>query len=643
MLGFFMFFAFCGLQAQTTIIDPAQEGGFNLGNTFASNGWSVSNGPNNPWVIGNAVTTAPIAGNSAYISNTGGATHNYDLTKNAENFFWRDVTVPAGETRIKLTFDWLTTGESTKDAFYVFAVPTSVTPVGSDVYPGTGNGPTPTLPSSYSVFIGGHTATTVQSQTIFLPASYAGTTFRLVFYWKNNNDNAGNQPPGLVDNISLKSQVPMTFTSVQSGNTKDPATWGQTVEYPGTVDNIIISTEHTVSINGNSTEYVGSVTVNGTLDFLYLASPGVVVSSYYIGGDVTVNSGGLFNGFHLNVTPTFKTIYIAGNITNNGRFDMSGGGIMNLNGNTVQTVSGTGIYGGTVTSTVSTTNRAGVINSLSITNTSSAIPNINWQVNNIRVGTLSLSSSTTLAKVNLNGNKIILGNYTSGTLTAAVGSGLMNGTLARWWTTGSTGTAITTATIPFAEPTNSTSRYPFINSTGVDRSMYITRSTSSTSGNTAGELAVVYADASTITTGLSIADGAYTINNRFDGNWTITKDATYVYASGTHAVTVVAPSSLFPSVPKTRLMLAAAPIAPTTGTHFDGNVKPVALKTTMTTADITSGAIYLGIASADQANTSIASGNWDATTTWSKGTAPVCGEAVTMTYCCSQFIRSGFG
>jgi hypothetical protein len=630
MVVVFFLFGIIGIQAQTTLIDPAQEGGFNVGNTFASNGWSVSNGPNNPWVVSNGVTTAPIAGNAAYISDTGGSTHTYDKTKNAENFFWRDVTVPAGETRIKLTFDWLTTGASTDDAFYVFAVPTSVTPTGSSNYPGTGNGPTPTLPGSYSVFIGGHTATTVQSQTIFFPASYAGTTFRLVFYWKNNNNTTGTQPPGLVDNISLKSQVPMTFTSVTSGNTTSPATWGETVEYPGTVDNIVISTGHTVSVNGNSTEYVGSVTVNGTLNFLYLASPGITVSSYYIGGNVTVNSGGLFNGFHLNgTTASWKTIYVGGNIINNGRFDLSGGGIMNLNGSTVQSVSGTGVFGGTVTSTTST-NRVGLISTLYITNTNAAIPNINWQVNNLRLGTIQISGTIptlTFSKVNLNGNKIIIGNYAGGSLTAEVGSGFMNGTVARWWTTGQTGSAINTTVIPFAEPTTGTSRYPFVSATGLDRSMYITRSSSSTTGNTAGELSVVYSDATTTTTGLSVADGAYTINNRFDGNWTITKDASYVYVTGTHAVTVVAPGSLFPSVPKTRLMLAAAPIA---GTHVDGNVKPVALKTTMTTADITSGAIYLGIASADQANTSIASGNWDATTTWSKGTAPVCGEAVTI-------------
>ena len=40
------------LRAQTTVlIDPAGAGGFELGNTFAANGWSVSNSANNPWIV----------------------------------------------------------------------------------------------------------------------------------------------------------------------------------------------------------------------------------------------------------------------------------------------------------------------------------------------------------------------------------------------------------------------------------------------------------------------------------------------------------------------------------------------------------------------------------------------------------------
>ena len=68
------------LFSQTTIINPAAEGGFELGPTFGDNGWTASSGTNNPWVLGTAVASAPIDGNSAYISNTAGATNAYDIT-----------------------------------------------------------------------------------------------------------------------------------------------------------------------------------------------------------------------------------------------------------------------------------------------------------------------------------------------------------------------------------------------------------------------------------------------------------------------------------------------------------------------------------------------------------------------------------
>ena len=78
LLGFaFLLSGLASTQAQPTLlVDPAGAGGFNLGTTFADNGWTVSNGTNNPWIMGTANTTATFAGNSAYIS-TDGSTPGY--------------------------------------------------------------------------------------------------------------------------------------------------------------------------------------------------------------------------------------------------------------------------------------------------------------------------------------------------------------------------------------------------------------------------------------------------------------------------------------------------------------------------------------------------------------------------------------
>lgn len=61
-----------GIQAQTTLINPAQEGGFNVGNTFASNGWTVANQGVNPskWVIGTAVSNTTTATTASVVSGT---------------------------------------------------------------------------------------------------------------------------------------------------------------------------------------------------------------------------------------------------------------------------------------------------------------------------------------------------------------------------------------------------------------------------------------------------------------------------------------------------------------------------------------------------------------------------------------------
>ena len=57
-----------------------------------------------------------------------------------------------------------------------------------------------------------------------------------------------------------------------------------------------------------------------------------------------------------------------------------------------------------------------------------------------------------------------------------VGTGFINGSFSRWWTTAATGTTITAG----SDPTGTLSEYPFINSNGSSRALYITRSSSTT-------------------------------------------------------------------------------------------------------------------------------------------------------------------
>ena len=73
----------------TTLINPATDGGFELGGTFAANGWTVANYVSsvNQWVIGTSTTTgmtAPFSGNRAYISSDNGLTNGYSTTASSK-------------------------------------------------------------------------------------------------------------------------------------------------------------------------------------------------------------------------------------------------------------------------------------------------------------------------------------------------------------------------------------------------------------------------------------------------------------------------------------------------------------------------------------------------------------------------------
>jgi len=155
------------VSAQTTLIDPTTVGGFESGSTFIANGWTVSNSANNPWFVGTPGGGAPMTGNKAYVSSDAGATNSYVAANNALNYFYRDITVPAGESVIKLTFDWAQQGESTWDIWQVYTCPVSTVPAGVAVHPGSGQTLVPTALTGATCYAGGSLITGVQTQTIF--------------------------------------------------------------------------------------------------------------------------------------------------------------------------------------------------------------------------------------------------------------------------------------------------------------------------------------------------------------------------------------------------------------------------------------------------------------------------------------------
>ncbi|MFM7105750.1 MAG: hypothetical protein ACKOW8_09545, partial [Flavobacteriales bacterium] len=173
-----------GAVAQTDRI-PIADGAFSNGATFALNGWTVSNSANNPWAVGSGhALGAPFAGDAAYVTNTG--TYSYSNTAQCVNYFWRDVTVPAGETAMTLTFNWNQTGEASWDLWQVFVAPTSITPAGVATHPGSGTNNVPSGILGATYVANGSVLTGIQSFSGTIPGSFAGQTFRLIFAWKSD-------------------------------------------------------------------------------------------------------------------------------------------------------------------------------------------------------------------------------------------------------------------------------------------------------------------------------------------------------------------------------------------------------------------------------------------------------------------------
>lgn len=393
--------------------------------------------------------------------------------------------------------------------------------------------------------------------------------------------------------------APGTFISVATGNYGSASTWDAN-SVPTLYDTVVISTGHVVTIDASG-QAANNVTVNGT--FTYGSSP----TSFSVNGNLIVNSGGIVNVFN---GTTGKTLTVSGNITNNGVIDISVGattaGNLTLNGTAVQMVSGTGSF------------NSSVIRNLTFSNTSTAIPNINWGFNNISVdNNLNIAN----AKINLNSNKLIFGTSATsagGTFTVTNG-GFLNGTFSRWWTT--TGGGYNTSgptSVPSGSPAG---RYPFYTSSGESRVFYLGRTTPTVGG----KFAVTYNNALTMTSGQNITDGSYVVTDRWDGNFVISTDGTSPVAAS-YWVTIFAPNAFYTSAIGARIIGQSSAIS---GTHIATSSLPIGQRSGVSLADLTSGAgLYLGVNSADIPFVSVTNGDWETASTWNKNAVPTASDVV---------------
>jgi hypothetical protein len=191
-------------------------------------------------------TTSNISGNAAYVSNDGGASNTYfGFNGNRTLYFYRDVTVSSTQKAMTLTFD-VKSPNTSSNGWQVWVAPTTQSVVGTDTQVTS-----PFLNSSVwpgaTLIAFNHTSQVgTTKQTAFIPPSFAGTTFRLIFVWTNGSGAASLQPAA-IDNISLVSRVATDISSTGTGLWSNASIWDIAVPTPA--DNVVVSANTVVSID----------------------------------------------------------------------------------------------------------------------------------------------------------------------------------------------------------------------------------------------------------------------------------------------------------------------------------------------------------------------------------------------------------
>ena len=592
-----------------------------------------------------SATSATIAGNAAYISNDNGVTNSYaGYPTNRTVYFYRDITtVPVNEKAMTLTFD-VKSAPASGGGWQVWVAPTSQTVTGTDTQITTAFTYGNVWAGATQIAFNSNPQVATTKTTAYIPKSFAGSPFRLIFVWTNSTS-AGTLPPAAIDNISLTSRIPEEITCAQSGLWSQPTTWNGG-KVPTPADGAVLDSNAEVVMVDSRYSGCEDLTLAGTNTLLQFAIS-TVVDEFTVNNDVNIAASGARINNHDGTNGKYLKVGHDFTVGVNARFDSQLGtsgftGRLNLNGSTLQTVTvdPAGFFGGSAAGVNSTSNVANVLSSLEVTNTSTTSPNVIWNADAIRIKS---GLVLTTGRVSITaGKRLILGNF--GQLSASgfsvpSGYGFTSGIVSRWISSANTDTVQAGTEYP-GTITNGTNRpylYPFISGTNLNRNMYILPNSNAT---TAGEIAVTYTDANTFTSSLSIADGSYTINNRYDGNWSIATPNSSVtvtpltYTTSTnHRVMVYATGAYDAIDGSSRLMNLNSALS---GTHQIGTEQPFVVRTDLSLASLTAAPLYIGvndgskISSANTITSTVTGGdrNWSTPATWVGGVVPACNNNV---------------
>ncbi|UQD54974.1 GEVED domain-containing protein [Flavobacterium sp. K5-23] len=258
--------------AQTLLIDPAGDGGFETGTTFVANGWTADTGSNRNWYVGTGQTgytgnRCAFIGNSATTVGSDGSTRTVHL--------YRSITIPAGATNIQLSFKYKQAVSDFINPIYYdyITVYTDNTTPSSGSFPGgtLQFGPYPNV--SVSSFT---------TQNITFPNTLSGTTTNLIFTFKS--DAVTPIGYGAIDDVSLTytpAAAPPTITSLgsTSGCIGTNITINGTNLSGATVANVKIGGTAVSSIISNSGTVLVATIGTGTTGTVSVTTPGGPVTS----------------------------------------------------------------------------------------------------------------------------------------------------------------------------------------------------------------------------------------------------------------------------------------------------------------------------------------------------------------------------
>lgn len=258
------------LHGQTILVDGTGDGSFEGGTgctgNYTINGWTIVNGgQTNRWAV-NTGAGATHGNQAIYITdNCGGVPpHQYNISATSVVHFYRDVTLPAGEPYLQISFSLIVQGEGTTtqyDYLDIFIAPTSVTPAAGTEVSATYRVARYNLQSSSWV-----------PRTISDCTPRTGSV-RVIFSWRNDGS-VGTQPPAALDQIQIVSTSTAPPCNLGSGVTNigalAPGTWNSGAGTTCGAGNDLTSSNtvacgSTSYLGGEDRVFVFTPTISGTV------------------------------------------------------------------------------------------------------------------------------------------------------------------------------------------------------------------------------------------------------------------------------------------------------------------------------------------------------------------------------------------